>query len=197
MGGFILWYHVLWHSEPEKCQVFLTLILSHSVVCGCTWLHTSPTAFKRKCHSSTSPSSFQVCHCTCFTRPSLTLILQACVPLQKALSDCKHSVTFIASAINRLNRDVHEVLILLQEYTGGLPSPNPHAHTSCALALTPTLHTLTCTHHIGWTLSYPHAYTCPLHTLTCTHYISCAVYTSPSLPNICIPPHYQVDVWWT
>lgn len=49
--------------------------------------------------------------------------------LQQALSDCKHSVTFIASAINRLSGDVHEVLILLQQYTGETITPcTPSLH---------------------------------------------------------------------
>ena len=31
-GGLILWYHVLWHSEPEKCQDCLTSVTLWSVV---------------------------------------------------------------------------------------------------------------------------------------------------------------------
>ena len=66
---------------------------------------------------------------------------------QQALSDCKHSVTYIASAINRLSGDVHEVLILLQQYTGEIITPcTPSLHhtlTPC----TPSLHhTLTPSH---------------------------------------------------
>ena len=38
---------------------------------------------------------------------------------QKALSDCPHSVTYLASSISQTAPDVHEVLILLQLYTGG------------------------------------------------------------------------------
>lgn len=38
--------------------------------------------------------------------------------LQKALSDCPHSVTYFGSAINRLGKDVYEVLILMQLYAG-------------------------------------------------------------------------------
>lgn len=66
--------------------------------------------------------------------------------LQQALSDCKHSVTYIASAINRLSGDVHEVLILLQQYTGETITP-----------CTPSLHhTLTPSHpHISH-LAHPH-----------------------------------------
>ena len=58
-----------------------------------------------------------------------------------------------------------------------LPTPSC-SHFLC-FSLTPTLHTLTCTHpHLHTPspahtilggLSYPHAYTCPLLTLTCTH----------------------------
>ena len=38
--------------------------------------------------------------------------------LQKALSDCPNSVTYISSTIRPLSSDVHEVLILMQLYTG-------------------------------------------------------------------------------
>ncbi len=37
---------------------------------------------------------------------------------QKALSDCPNSVTYISSSIESLSQDVHEVLILLELYTG-------------------------------------------------------------------------------
>ena len=38
--------------------------------------------------------------------------------LQKALSDSKHSVTYMSSSIRQTSSDVHEVLILLQLYSG-------------------------------------------------------------------------------
>lgn len=38
--------------------------------------------------------------------------------LQKALSDSPFSVTYLASQINRLSKEVYEVLILMQLYGG-------------------------------------------------------------------------------
>ena len=38
--------------------------------------------------------------------------------MQKALSDCPNSVTFMDSSVRKISPEVHEVLILLQLYTG-------------------------------------------------------------------------------
>ena len=40
------------------------------------------------------------------------------VHLQKALSDCPHSVTYVSSAVHRLDQGIYEVLILMDLYTG-------------------------------------------------------------------------------
>ena len=46
------------------------------------------------------------------------LFMYMIIHSQTALSDCPNSVTFISSSIHSLSADVHEVLILLQLYTG-------------------------------------------------------------------------------
>ena len=40
------------------------------------------------------------------------------IAITKALSDCPNSVTYMASAVKRISSDVHEVLILMELYTG-------------------------------------------------------------------------------
>ncbi len=40
------------------------------------------------------------------------------IAITKALSDCPYSVTYFSSAIRQLSSDVHEILILIELYTG-------------------------------------------------------------------------------
>ena len=48
--------------------------------------------------------------------PQLTVCVLLC--LQKALTDSKHSVTYMSSSVSKISRDVHEVLILMELYSG-------------------------------------------------------------------------------
>lgn len=52
------------------------------------------------------------------------------IAITKALSDCPYSVTFVASSIRLIAPEIHEVLILLELYTGGRVVELMNAHTA-------------------------------------------------------------------
>ena len=88
--------------------------------CTCTCIQYVPLSPPWPPFSRPWPPVFTIGYCQSVSQWLLScwIIFFIFINLQKALSDCSKSISYVSSQINRIGKDVFEVLILTQLYGG-------------------------------------------------------------------------------